>query len=123
MNMTNDEALEKILNLQADSRMADERLEIQLQNMNKRLEAVENLSQVMAENISDMKHLQSIVDTLSDDIHKNTEAIKDLKTKYYELESKPMKEKANKWQYITDSIFKTIIGIVLGFVLVKIGLK
>ena len=40
-----------------------------------------------------------------------------------ELEVQPMKDKADKWQYILDYIFKSIVTIAVGYVLVKVGLQ
>ena len=39
------------------------------------------------------------------------------------LELKPTKEKADKWQYILDYIFKSIVAVAIGVILGKVGLK
>lgn len=38
-------------------------------------------------------------------------------------EVRPLKEKSDRWQYITDYIFKGLVAAVAGFLFLKIGLK
>lgn len=40
-----------------------------------------------------------------------------------ELEQSPAKNKAAKWQIVSDTVFKGVLGAILAIVLVKIGLK
>ena len=115
------EILEKIYNLSAQSQLSDERLEMQFSQMNKRIETLERLSETMAENLNELKHLQTVIDRVSIATQQNTSDIQDLKAKYYELEQKPLREKANKWQYIIDYIFKGFVGAVLGVSFFKLG--
>lgn len=56
-----------------------------------------------------IKHSASVLDTFE----KRLDA----------MEMKPLQEKSNRWQYITDYVFKGIVAAVAGFLFVKIGLK
>lgn len=40
-----------------------------------------------------------------------------------ELEMKPVQDRANKWQYILDYIFKGVVAAVVGYIFIKIGLN
>lgn len=39
------------------------------------------------------------------------------------IKAEPMKKSAEKWKYITDYIFKSVVAIVIGYFLYKVGLK
>lgn len=39
------------------------------------------------------------------------------------LEIKPTEDKAKKWQTISDSVFKWVIAVILGYAAIKLGIK
>ena len=39
------------------------------------------------------------------------------------LKAEPVKQNAEKWKYITDYIFKSVVAVVIGYFLFKVGLK
>lgn len=51
------------------------------------------------------------------------EKLKLLEGRVLNLEEKPLKDNANKWQAIIDYIFKAIVTIGVGAILVKAGLQ
>lgn len=39
------------------------------------------------------------------------------------LEIQPVKDKASKWQTVSDTVFKWVIAVILGYFAVKFGIK
>ena len=88
-----------------------------------RLQQIEN-------EIKGLKELLVTVPILNNDLQNlehrisATETNIDLLTKEVsKLKSEPMKKSAEKWNYILDYAFKTIITVVIGYFLYKVGLS
>ena len=49
--------------------------------------------------------------------------VSNMKSEISVLKNAPDKKSASKWNYIAESIFKTIVGIVVAYLIMKMGIK
>lgn len=82
------------------------------------------------EQLQELKHLvlatklqQKDIDELKARVDSAEQEIGGVKKNLAELEKAPLKNKADRWQFILDYVFKTAITIILGVFLAKVGLK
>ncbi len=64
----------------------------------------------------DIKDLSAKINNISDMLQSQERRIQ-------VLETKPTQEKAERWQYIVDYIFKGVIAFIAGLIVIKINLK
>lgn len=88
-----------------------------------RLQAIEN-------ELKSLKELLVTVPVLTKDFENlehrvdNCEINVDLINKEIaKLKAEPIKKSAEKWKYISDYIFKSIVAIIIGYFLYKVGLQ
>lgn len=88
-----------------------------------RLQSIEN-------EIKSLKELLVTVPILNNELENmehrlsTAETNIDLLTKEVsKLKSEPIKKSAEKWNYILDYVFKTVVTIVIGYFLYKVGLS
>lgn len=110
--METDKLLEKIYNLQTESCERDARLETQMTEFSKRMDKTESLLERLGDVLTEHKHLSSAVDALNlqigeikEDVKKNSDAIKELKT----APAKTVYESIKKIIWIAVPIFVSAI--------------
>lgn len=64
----------------------------------------------------DIKDLSAKISNISDMLQNQERRIQT-------LETRPTQEKAERWQYIVDYIFKGIIAFIAGLIVIKLNLK
>ena len=77
------------------------------------------LKSVIVENKLQDKEIASVKEKLNECI----QALNAHDQRIKKVELEPVESKANKWQMISDSVFKFIISTAIGFFAVKFGLK
>lgn len=77
------------------------------------------LKTVIVENKLQEKEIQSIKSKLDECI----QAFNSHDKRIRNIELQPVKSKADKWQTITDTVFKWVIGAAIGFFAIKFGIK
>ena len=95
----------------------------EFETVNYRLEKIENSIEELRKVLVDSRIQAHDIEDMKADIIRHEGKIDKLENKVQELELKPTKEKADKWQYILDYIFKSIVAVAIGVILVKVGLK
>ena len=96
--------------------MENETIDFRLDKIEK---AIEELKSIVVES----KIQRHDIDDMKSDILKWENKIDTLEIKMRAIESRPEKERAQKWQYIIDYVLKTLIALAVGALLVKMGLK
>ena len=93
------------------------------QIINYRLTNIEStlaeLKTVIVENKLQEKEIQSIKGKLEETL----QAINSHDKRIRNLELEPVKSKADKWQTVTDMVFKWVIGAAISFFAIKFGIK
>ena len=77
------------------------------------------LKTVIVENKLQEKEIQSIKEKLEEAV----QAFNSHEKRIRNLELEPVKYKADKWQTITDMVFKWIIGAAISFFAIKFGIN
>ena len=95
----------------------------EFETVNFRLEKIENSIEELRKVLIDSRIQAHDIEDMKADIIRHEGKIDKLENKVQELELKPTKEKADKWQYILDYVFKSIVAVAIGVILVKVGLK
>lgn len=95
----------------------------EFETVNYRLEKIENSIEELRKVLVDSRIHAHDIEDMKSDIIRHEGKIDKLENKVQELELKPTKEKADKWQYILDYVFKSIVAVAIGVILVKVGLK
>lgn len=95
----------------------------EFETVNYRLEKIENSIEELRKVLVDSRIQAHDIEDMKADIIRHEGKIDKLENKVQELELKPTKEKADKWQYILDYVFKSIVAVAIGVILVKVGLK
>ena len=95
----------------------------EFETVNYRLEKIENSIEELRKVLVDSRIQAHDIEDMKADIIRHEGKLDKLENKVQELELKPTKEKADKWQYILDYIFKSIVAVAIGVILVKVGLK
>ena len=95
----------------------------EFETVNYRLEKIENSIEELRKVVIDSRIQAHDIEDMKADIIRHEGKIDKLENKVQELELKPTKEKADKWQYILDYVFKSIVAVAIGVILVKVGLK
>ncbi len=95
--------------------MDDTTIDFRLRQIEKSIEELKNVlvqSKIQEHDINTMQCQQNDL----------KDSVKSLETRVSAIENRPVHEKAAKWQYISDFIFKTCVtGAVIGM-LVKLGI-
>jgi predicted nucleic acid-binding Zn-ribbon protein len=95
----------------------------EFETVNYRLEKIENSIEELRKVLVDSRVQSHDIEDMKSDIIRHEGKIDKLENKVQELELKPTKEKADKWQYILDYIFKTLVALAIGAFLIKLGIK
>ena len=95
----------------------------EFETVNYRLEKIETSIEELRKVLVDSRIQAHDIEDMKSDIIRHEGKLDKLENKVQELELKPTKEKADKWQYILDYIFKSIVAVAIGVILVKVGLK
>lgn len=95
----------------------------EFETVNYRLEKIENSIEDLRKVLIESRIQAHDIEEMKSDIAKVSGKVEGIETKLQILELKPTKEKAEKWQYIIDYVFKTLIALAVGALLVKMGLK
>lgn len=95
----------------------------EFETVNYRLEKIENSIEELRKVLVDSRIQAHDIEDMKSDILRHEGKFDKLENKVHELEVKPTKEKADKWQYILDYVFKSIVAVAIGTILVKVGLK
>ena len=95
----------------------------EFETVNYRLEKIENSIEELRKVLIDSRIQAHDIEDMKADIIRHEGKLDKLETKTQELELKPTKEKADKWQYILDCIFKSIVAVAITVILVKVGLQ
>lgn len=95
----------------------------EFETVNYRLEKIENSIEELRKVLVDSRIQAHDIEDMKADIIRHEGKLDKLENKIQELELKPTKEKADKWQYIVDYIFKSVVAVAIGVILVKVGLK
>lgn len=98
--------------------------------MNEEVNVLDYRLKSIEEEIKSLKELLIKVPVMNNDIE-NIEHrvnacelnIDSLLTEITKLKNEPIKKNAEKWQFIMDFIFKSVITVIVGYFLVKVGLK
>lgn len=98
--------------------------------MNEEVNVLDYRLKSIEEEIKSLKELLIKVPVMNNDIE-NIEHrvnacelnIDSLSTEITKLKNEPIKKNAEKWQFIMDFIFKSVITVIVGYFLVKVGLK
>ena len=95
----------------------------EFETVNYRLEKIENSIEELRKVLVDSRIQAHDIEDMKADIIRHEGKLDKLENKIQELELKPTKEKADKWQYIVDYIFKSVVAVAIAVILVKVGLK
>lgn len=95
----------------------------EFETVNYRLEKIENLIEELRKVLIDSRIQAHDIEDIKTDILRHDKDIDSLGAKIRELEMKPTREKADKWQFILDYVFKSIIAVAIGAIFIKVGLK
>lgn len=98
--------------------------------MNEEVNVLDYRLKSIEEEIKSLKELLIKVPVMNNDIE-NIEHrvnacelnIDSLSAEITKLKNEPIKKNAEKWQFIMDFIFKSVITVIVGYFLVKVGLK
>lgn len=107
--MDND-LLDKIYNLQSESKERDSRLESQMQYLSSRMDKTEELLEKMSEILNSQKYLSSVVDQLAIQVGECRTSIETNSRRITELETAPNKKTAE----IVNRIIWITIPIMVG---------
>lgn len=98
--------------------------------MNDELNILDYRLQQIENEIKGLKELLVTVPILNNDLQNLEHRISTAETnidllnkEVSKLKSEPMKKSAEKWNYILDYVFKTVVTIVIGYFLYKVGLS
>lgn len=97
--------------------------ETELATVNYRLEKIENSIEELKKVLIESRIQAHDIEDMKSDIIKHDGKIDKLEHKVQELELKPTQEKASRWQYIIDYIFKSLVTVAIGAILLKVGLQ
>lgn len=101
----------------------DDMIDFRLTSIEKTLS---ELKDVMLENkmqARDIQELNKQQRELIDAINAHEKRIRDNENDIKDLKNRPVQEKAQKWQFIMDYLFKAVVAIAAGILLAKIGLN
>lgn len=94
-----------------------------IETVNFRLTSIEatlsELKAVIVENKLQEKEIKDIKEKLVECL----QAFNSHDKRIRDLELQPVQDKANKWQTITDMVFKWVISVGIGYFAIKMGLK
>lgn len=94
-----------------------------IETVNFRLTSIEatlsELKAVIVENKLQEKEIKDIKEKLVECL----QAFNSHDKRIRNLEIQPVKDKASKWQTVSDTVFKWVIAVILGYFAVKFGIK
>lgn len=93
------------------------------ETINYRLEKIEKSIEELHKVIIDSRIQAKDIEDIKSDIFCLSGKVEAQETKLQLIELKPTKEKAEKWQYIIDYVFKTLVAVAIGAFLFKFGIK
>lgn len=96
--------------------MEEATIEYRLDNIEK---VLSELKDVVLENKMQARDIRDLTSTQKEIL----QAINAHEKRIKELEMKPVQERADKWQYILDYIFKGLVAAAIGYVFIKMGLN
>lgn len=86
-----------------------------------RLDSIEKTLSEIKGVVTETKLQEKDIKSLADSVERILEKLDNHETRISALETEPVKNKAEKWQYITDYLFKTIVAGGIIYFLAKIG--
>lgn len=95
-----------------DVNILDYRLQ-QIENEIKGLKELLVTVPILNNDLQNLEHRINVAETNIDLLNKEVSKLK----------SEPIKKSAEKWNYILDYVFKTVVTIVIGYFLYKVGLS
>ena len=87
------------------------------------LEKIEELNKSIADSRVLDNQTKNDIDALDKRVSSLEKNQAEVKALCYELKAAPEKANAKKWDFIADYAFKAIVAVVVGWILVKVGLK
>lgn len=95
-----------------DVNILDYRLQ-QIENEIKGLKELLVTVPILNNDLQNLEHRINVAETNIDLLNKELSKLK----------SEPMKKSAEKWNYILDYVFKTVVTVIIGYFLYKVGLS
>lgn len=88
-----------------------------------RLQQIENEIKGLKELLVTVPILNNSVENMENRIETCETNIDLLNKEITKLKNEPIKKSAEKWKYITDFIFKSLVAIIVGWFFYRLGLK
>lgn len=107
----------------AKEKTAEHKCDVDLGTVNFRLSQIEDSIKDLRTVVLETKLQERDIKDLSEQQTELLQAINAHDARLKTLEQKPLKEKAEKWQYIMDFIFKVLVAAAITYVLSKIGIN
>jgi len=107
----------------AKEKTTEHKCDVDLGTVNFRLSQIEDSIKDLRTVVLETKLQERDIKDLSEQQTELLQAINAHDVRLKALEQKPLKEKAEKWQYIMDFIFKVLVAAAITYVLSKMGIN
>lgn len=94
----------------------------ELELLEYKLKSIDCTLKELKELLVDVPILGNNLDHLKERVEQCETNIENLTAEVNKLKNEPMRKSAEKWKYITDFMFKSVVAIIIGILIHKVGL-